>query len=107
MQFVIDLSAGIVSCDASKITASVSSTAKTRFKNKFGICNTALLNTNAVGYPMGSSAKIYGFTREGANGQMANNLIPCVNPSGIVGLYDLATSSFISPTGTFTAGPVV
>lgn len=35
-------------------------------------------------------------------------LIPCINPSGIVGLYDLTNSTFIGPTnGTFIAGPAV
>ncbi|MBD5153109.1 MAG: InlB B-repeat-containing protein [Oscillibacter sp.] len=35
-------------------------------------------------------------------------LIPCINPSGVVGLYDLTNSAFIPPTaGTFIAGPAV
>lgn len=43
------------------------------------------------------------------NTDKANNfeLIPCINQSGIAGLYDLLNSEFIVPTGTFTAGPAV
>ena len=34
--------------------------------------------------------------------------IPCINPSGIVGFYDLVSTTFIKPTaGTFIAGPAV
>lgn len=35
-------------------------------------------------------------------------LIPCINPSGVVGFYDLTNSEFIGPTaGTFISGPAV
>lgn len=35
-------------------------------------------------------------------------LIPCINPSGVVGLYDITNNEFIGPTaGSFTAGPAV
>ena len=35
-------------------------------------------------------------------------LIPCINPSGVVGLYDITNNEFIGPTaGTFLAGPAV
>lgn len=35
---------------------------------------------------------------EGANGNGKNELIPCINPQGIAGLYNLASDTFISPT---------
>lgn len=37
------------------------------------------------------------------------DFIPCINPSGVVGLYDLVEKQFYgnAGTGTFTAGPVV
>ena len=35
-------------------------------------------------------------------------LIPCINPSGVVGLYDITNNEFIGPTaGSFIAGPAV
>lgn len=109
MVMTMDSASKTVSCNSSKITlSSISSSALSRFKNKMGIFNTALLNTSATAYPLGSSARIYSFTRQGSGGQLANNLVPCINPSGTVGLYDLASSAFISPAaGKFTAGPAV
>lgn len=37
------------------------------------------------------------------------NLVPCINPSGVVGLYNLVDKSFYGNqnSGTFTAGPAV
>lgn len=36
------------------------------------------------------------------------DLVPCINPDGIAGLYDLTNAEFIGPTaGTFIAGPEV
>ncbi len=36
------------------------------------------------------------------------DLIPCINPDGIVGLYDLTNAEFIGPTaGTYIAGPAI
>lgn len=47
------------------------------------------------------SCKIYD------NDQIVRNFIPCKNPSGIVGLYDVVNSQFYSNAGTgeFIAGP--
>lgn len=37
-----------------------------------------------------------------------NDYVPCINPSGVVGLYDLVKGVFSGPSfGTFTAGPAV
>lgn len=47
------------------------------------------------------SCKIY-------NGNtLIRNFIPCINPSGVVGLYDIVNAKFYgnSGTGVFTAGP--
>ena len=40
---------------------------------------------------------------------MYNDMVPCINPSGIVGLYDLVNNIFYQSetTDTFTAGPRV
>lgn len=49
------------------------------------------------------SAQIY------ASGTLVGNYVPCTNPSGIVGVYDLISNKFYANagTGTFTAGPAV
>lgn len=40
------------------------------------------------------------------NGALARDFVPCINPSGEVGLYDLVTAAFFgnAGTGAFTAG---
>lgn len=49
------------------------------------------------------SAQIYGGT------SLVKDFVPCTNPSGAVGLYDLVSGSFFgnAGTGTFVAGPAV
>lgn len=44
------------------------------------------------------------------NGTLIRSFIPCKNPSGIIGLYDIVNSKFyanVGSGGTFTAGPEV
>ena len=43
------------------------------------------------------------------NGVLSRNFIPCKNPSGVVGLYDVVNSQFYSNVGTgeFIAGPEI
>lgn len=44
------------------------------------------------------------------NGTLIRSFIPCKNPSGIIGLYDIVNSKFyanVGSGGTFTAGPDV
>ena len=43
------------------------------------------------------------------NGVLSRNFIPCKNPSGVVGLYDVVNSQFYSNvgTGSFIAGPEI
>lgn len=70
--------------------------------------------TGNIIFPVNSSrnsqiVRIYYFKCESpSSGAYCNfELIPCINPQGIVGLYDLTNNAFIAPTGTFTAGPAV
>lgn len=55
--------------------------------------------------------RYYYFKGTRSNTTSANynfELIPCINPSGVVGFYDLTNAAFIGPTaGTFIAGPAV
>lgn len=43
------------------------------------------------------------------NGMLVRNYVPCINPDGVVGLYDWVTSAFFgnAGTGNFIAGDVV
>ncbi len=66
-------------------------------------------------YNLSSSSqiiRIYSFKAKNSTYPTHENfnfdLIPCINPGGIAGLYDLTNSKFIGPTaGTFIAGPEV
>lgn len=52
------------------------------------------------------SAKLYSFFLENSNTSM--ELVPCINPDGAVGMYDIINDTFYdnAGSGTFTAGPV-
>lgn len=52
------------------------------------------------------TGKIY-YVRLLSNGQAVRDFVPCIDPSGAVGLYDLVGQQFYgnAGTGTFTAGP--
>lgn len=59
---------------------------------------------------VGASCKTYSFVMTNvANGNTIKELIPCTNPSGIVGMYDMVGGTFHvnAGTGAFTAGPAV
>lgn len=47
------------------------------------------------------SAQIY------ASGAIKRDFVPCINPSGVVGMYDTVNSKFYTPTQTAAAGPAV
>ena len=60
------------------------------------------------------TAKYFGFIRMYScqiydNGTLVRDYVPCINPDGEVGLYDLVTESFFGNSGTdaFIAGDVV
>lgn len=64
-----------------------------------------------LAFPSGGSsisAKIYSCKIKISEAAV-RDFVPCINPSGTVGLYDLVDSKFYgnSGTGTFTAGPAV
>ena len=72
-------------------------------------CNMVIfaVNTNGKVGTYGK-AKVYSF-KIYDNGTLVRDFIPCKNPSGVVGLYDLVNDKFYpnSGTGTFIAGAVV
>ena len=54
-------------------------------------------------------ARLYSCQIESA-GELVRNFVPCVDPSGAVGLYDMVNGQFYgnaASAGTFAAGPVV
>ena len=55
-----------------------------------------------------TSMKLYSFVLYDS-GNLVRNFVPCINPSGAVGLYDLANGAFYANAGTgvFTAGPEI
>lgn len=54
------------------------------------------------------SAKLYSCQMY-ANEELVRDFIPCTNPSGTAGLYDIVSETFFgnAGTGTFTAGPAI
>lgn len=50
-----------------------------------------------------ASCKIFGFKIKKA-GVLIHNLVPCKNANNVVGVYDMVTNTFMSATGTLTAG---
>lgn len=63
----------------------------------FGVPDSTLVCANTRFYSM----QIYTSVKQ-------RDYVPCVNPSGVVGLYDLAKGVFFGPNfGTFVAGPEV
>lgn len=68
----------------------------------------ALHNASSANYFC--RAKLYRFQITNASdGSFVRQFVPCVNPSGAVGLYDLATDTFYGNkgTGVFLAGPAI
>ena len=63
-------------------------------------------NNNNGTYRNGATLKMYS-CKIYDNGALIRNFIPCKNPSGVVGLYDIVGNQFYqnNGTGSFTAGP--
>ena len=69
-----------------------------------------LFKLNSAGSQSGGSlnGKLY-FCRIYSNNSLVRNYVPCINPDGEIGLYDIVSGSFFGNigTGNFTAGPEV
>lgn len=63
-------------------------------------------NNNNGTYRSGATLKMYS-CKIYDNGALVRNFIPCKNPSGMVGLYDVVGNQFYqnNGTGSFTSGP--
>lgn len=50
--------------------------------------------------------RLYSY-KEYDNNVLIADYVPCINPDGVVGVFDVVREIFVNPTGTFTAGPAV
>lgn len=70
--------------------------------------NTQIYNTSSFDFSL-YSFKIFDSTAE-ETGECTLDFVPCINPSGIVGVYDIANGQFYTSADTsktFTAGPPI
>lgn len=99
-----------VTIDKNKTVCTVGSNSVTNDANTFqSVYNLFLLASPEGGTPAYfAKAKLYS-CQIYDNGTLVRDFVPCINPNGEVGLYDLVTASFFgnAGTGTFTAGNVV
>lgn len=97
----------IVSCDAANMTAAVDDNVVTFPNNVVNTTSSSvkLLGTGSSSYLV---AKLYSCKMED-NGALVRDFVPCTDPSGAVGLYDLVEGKFYanSGTGELIAGPAV
>lgn len=98
-----------VDMDGASRTVTINGSATSLSNNTFQVSTSLFLlafNENGSGKLVGSfklySCQIYD------NGTLVRDFVPCINPSGAVGLYDLVTAAFFgnSGTGTFVAGVI-
>lgn len=66
----------------------------------------------AMNYPDGllpAYMRLYSCKIYSPTGELVRDFVPCTNPSGVVGLYDLANGAFYANAGTgvFAAGPEI
>lgn len=89
-------------------TASVAGEASVALANNDASASMAMLKLlSASNGDGGISARLYSATIEDSSAKY--DLVPCINPSKQVGLYDLVGGAFYgnAGTGAFTAGPAV
>ena len=95
----IDFNQNVLTLDGKNFTF-----AKTTFQSSYNLLLFATITSGNVDSQRGQmavySCQIYD------NGTLVRDFLPCINPSGAVGLYDLVGRKFYgnAGTGTFTAG---
>lgn len=99
----------VLQMDATNKTASADGSSKTFSSNSF---STLMSKISLLGSGSGTSsalpAKLYSCKIQ-QGGSLARDFVPCIDPSGIIGLYDVISDSFYENAGsdTFTPGPAV
>ena len=100
---------GNIEIDKNKAVTSMNGVSVTGEKNTFSATyNLYLCGTNTGGsLSHGFKGKLYS-CKIYDNGALVRNFVPCINPNGEVGLYDLVTAGFFgnSGTGSFVAGAI-
>lgn len=99
-RLIYKLDKGIASCGDKTVSFSQLSFTSSYNLVLFSVNTGGTVDTRRISGKL-YSCKIYD------NDQIVRNFIPCKNPSGIVGLYDVVNSQFYSNAGTgeFIAGP--
>lgn len=98
----IDFNQNVLTLDEKNFTF-----AKTTFQSSYNLLLFATITNGNVDSQRGKmaiySCQIYD------NGNLIRDFVPCVDPTGNAGLYDLVDGKFYgnAGTGSFTAGPVV
>ena len=96
----IDTNKNVCSIDDATLTTDSGTGQTTLNLYLFTVNNTGGFNPNYNSHMKLYSCKIYD------NGTLIRDFIPCTNPSGVAGLYDVAGNAFYANAGTgnFTAG---
>lgn len=99
-RLIYKLDKGVASCGDKTVSFGQSSFTSSYNLVLFSLNTAGTVDTRRISGKL-YSCKIYD------NDQIVRNFIPCKNPSGIVGLYDVVNSQFYrnAGTGEFIAGP--
>ena len=117
MNIIIDVPKGLFSVNQTSSTISTSPSTVTQFANPSLFAASQVItgtgaSTNYGSSPMNYylySLKLYASTASGT-GDLIHDYVPCINPSGLVGIYDVVHKSFWSSSVAskpFVAGPAV
>ena len=101
-RILLDINKNVATLNGVKLTTSAA-TFNTGTNLMLFVRNTnGTLNNYAI-------AKLYACSIYSDETTMIRNFIPCKNPSGVIGLYDLVNNQFYqnAGTGTFIAGPEI
>lgn len=101
-RLIYKLDKGIASCGDKTVSFSQLSFTSSYNLVLFSVNTGGTVDTRRISGKL-YSCKIYD------NDQIVRNFIPCKNPSGVVGLYDIVGNQFYqnNGTGSFTAGPEI
>lgn len=104
-----------ITLDKSQMVGMVNNISSDKFTSPTANGTLALLayksynTSNKISYLEPLAAKLYSCQAYGSGGVTLGDFVPCVNASGVAGLYDLMKKFFYTSVGSeaFTAGPVV
>ena len=105
-RYLLDLTANAGTLTTTLNGSTATATYTQPFESAYSIY--VFANNNSGSAIQKTNAKLYGMQIY-SNGILVCDYVPCINPDGEVGLYDLVTTAFFgnSGTGAFIAGDVV